>query len=326
VEGTPTPTSAILGWTPKALQQVVTGMQTPSDPIHEWELWRFYAAAMLHADAVIEWAAPNGDRDIPSVAREQLLTASSILAKGGKHVAPFAAVWYEATARWLRLHNRFDLATEVLNHGRQWLPAEVRVLYESGVTAELLGAVYLRQSRSFQPNRSWRPMRDPLGPGERLARGTLADAESFLRTTIELDPEHNLARLRLAHVLLLRDDIDDAIKLTDDVSTRALDPPVTYLANLMGGAAFERRGDLTTAAARYRAAIDHFDRGQSAYVALSHVLYGQGKYDESRKILRTMIDSPHREEKLFEPWWLFVTDIAPAVDQLFLTLRELAKR
>lgn len=83
-------------------------------------------------------------------------------------------------------------------------------------------------------------------------------------------------------------------------------------------------GGVKPAAHDYRLAIERFPTYPAAFVALSAVLQRAGKGDESRKLLRKVVDGTVPTQH--EPWWLYLVDLPSDTVSRLELLREEARR
>ena len=94
--------------------------------------------------------------------------------------------------------------------------------------------------------------------------------------------------------------------------------PVRYLAMMLLGAIAERQGRYDDAAKQYRAALDTFQWGQAAPLALSHVYMRTGREQEARASLAEHFTITRG--RTVEPLWTYLanpaTDLGPSLDQL----------
>jgi Tfp pilus assembly protein PilF len=96
------------------------------------------------------------------------------------------------------------------------------------------------------------------------------------------------------------------------------DRPVRYLAMMFLGAIAERQSRYADAEEQYMAALDAFPWGQSAPLALSHVLMREGREPEARAaVARHFAGTGGR---VVEPLWTYLadpgTDLGPTLNLL----------
>ena len=286
------------------------------------------AAVMMHTDAALRLSAPGE----ALAAMQQLDAASWLLMKAGPQLRPYASQWYVATARMLRERNWLGEAEQVLEWGRERLPQDAAVFYESGALEELLAAdTSLPERISTSPrglaatvdSRAHSPLdrRDVTTLKERRT-GRLNSAARWLQASLGAEPSNATAHLHLGRVQTLRNDHAAARRELQQASTSS-DPGIGYLARLFTGALEERLHRAEAAEQAYRDAIEWFPRGQAAYVALSATLQRAGRLDEARDVLGRMLRVDRRSGG--EPWWFYFYETGDVVRARFNRLRTEAR-
>ena len=121
------------------------------------------------------------------------------------------------------------------------------------------------------------------------ARGDLSKAEEHLRRAIDKKPDYADARNNLGIVLAERKEWDKAIREFEAAAENVMytTPERAYF-NL--GEAYRAKGDPAGAEAAYRRALRVNDRYAPAYVALSAVLGGQGKWNDAASTLSRCVE------------------------------------
>lgn len=315
----------ILLWDEKKLDRVLAVIDTERDEMRPWSTSRFKAAIMMHTDAALRVV----DRSELDAALMHIETASQLMKKAGPQVRPYASRWYQAVARLFRDRNRISAAERFLQAGRERLPHDSTVLYESGALQELLATDNLLPTVIYLPDLSTPPPNAGIEVGSpaALTAGDVDDlkrhrierlkrAAGWLRESLEADPANTLARLHLGRVQTLRNENEEALKLLREVAASE-DPSTAYLAFLFIGALHEREERLHAAAQAYRAGIERFPLNQVGHIALSALLQRSGRGGESRDVLKHILGAtvPSRRE----PWWTYLLE-APSVNSARLDL------
>jgi len=121
------------------------------------------------------------------------------------------------------------------------------------------------------------------------ARGDLSEAEKHLRRAIDMKPDYADARNNLGIVLAQRKEWDKAIREFEAAAANVMytTPERAYF-NL--GEAYRAKGDPANAEGAYRRALRANDRYAPAYIALSGVLGGQGKWNDTASILARCVE------------------------------------
>jgi type IV pilus biogenesis/stability protein PilW len=116
------------------------------------------------------------------------------------------------------------------------------------------------------------------------ARGDLSKAEEHFRRAIDKKPDYADARNNLGIVLAERKEYDAAIREFEAAAANVMyQTPERAYFNV--GEAYRAKGDAVRAEGAYRRALRANDRYAPAYIALSGVLGGQGKWDEAATVL-----------------------------------------
>jgi tetratricopeptide (TPR) repeat protein len=129
----------------------------------------------------------------------------------------------------------------------------------------------------------------------------LEAAAGQLRGVLKVDPENAEARLRLAHVHIMRGHDGEAGPLLEEivsakiVSTARID----YLALLFLGGVYQRGGHFDAAAALLERAVTMFPSGQSAFVALADGERTRGNAAGATAIIDRMLRAPSSPT---DPW------------------------
>ena len=121
------------------------------------------------------------------------------------------------------------------------------------------------------------------------ARGDMSKAEEHLRRAIDKKPDFADARNNLGVVLAGRKAWDEAIREFEAAAANVLytTPERAYF-NL--GEAYRVKGDPANAEGAYRRALRANDLYAPAYIALSSVLGGQGKWNDAASILTRCVE------------------------------------
>jgi type IV pilus assembly protein PilF len=121
------------------------------------------------------------------------------------------------------------------------------------------------------------------------ARGDLPKAEEHLRRAIDMKPDHADARNNLGVVLAERREWDKAIREFEAAAANVMytTPERAYF-NL--GEAHRANGDPANAERGYRRALLANELYAPAYIALSGVLGGQGKWNDAAAVLARCVE------------------------------------
>jgi type IV pilus assembly protein PilF len=121
------------------------------------------------------------------------------------------------------------------------------------------------------------------------ARGDLSKAEEHFRRAIDKKPDYADARNNLGIVLAERKEYDAAIREFEAAAANVMyQTPERAFFNV--GEAYRAKGDPVRAEGAYRRALRVNDRYAPAYIALSGVLGGQGKWDDAAIALARCVE------------------------------------
>jgi type IV pilus biogenesis/stability protein PilW len=121
------------------------------------------------------------------------------------------------------------------------------------------------------------------------ARGDLSKAEEHLRRAIDKKPDYADARNNLGIVLAERKEWDKAIREFEAAAANVMymTPERAYF-NL--GEAYRVKGDPANAEEAYRRALRANEQYAPAYIALSAVLGGQGRWKDAASVLTRCVE------------------------------------
>jgi Tfp pilus assembly protein PilF len=227
--------------------------------------------------------------------------------------ADFARRWRATVAALLHAFRAPDLGSHLRSGALPWLiesgkEAEARAAFEAGLVSEIRAAV-------AGPLSGTPPKKNAVVPAE--ARSDLAIAARSFDQALTTDPAFAEAALHLGRVRLLDGHDADAERA---LRTAAAGPglPVRYLATMMLGAIAERQSRYADAETQYRAAMTIFRWGQSAPLALSHLLMRTGREADARETLAAHLRATGG--RIVEPLRTYLanpdTDLGPTLDLL----------
>jgi tetratricopeptide (TPR) repeat protein len=282
------------------------------DPASGWTDADLAAAAMLHTDAALRLAKASREQDAaPHVDAALALLHAAVEREPAR--ASFARRWRTTVAGLLHAAGARALAAQMDTEALPWLAepnqqAEARAAFALGLTDEIRAAV--AGPLSGNP-----PKRNAPVPPE--ARRALADAAKHFQDALAADATDADAALHLGRTLLVAErDIDADRPLR--IAAAAPDRPVRYLAMMFLGAIAERQSRYADAERLYMAARDGFPWGQSAPLALSHLLMRDGREAEARAVVARHFT--RTGGRLVEPLWTYLadpaTDLGPMLDLL----------
>jgi predicted Zn-dependent protease len=153
----------------------------------------------------------------------------------------------------------------------------------------------------------------------------LHNAAARFERAIALDPQLVEARIRLAHVHILRHEDVPAAALLEE--TLVHEPAVhwAYLARLMLGGIRERAGRREEAIHVFADAVRACPDGQSGYVAMSHAMFADGDRVAAAQVLDRLFGRALTPES-DDPWWDYQSGDWKQADEITRALRAEAQR
>jgi tetratricopeptide (TPR) repeat protein len=129
----------------------------------------------------------------------------------------------------------------------------------------------------------------------------LDTAAGQLRGALRVDPDNAEARLRLAHVHIMRGHDGEAGPLLEEIVSNKIvsTARIDYLALLFLGGIYQRGGHFDAAAALLERAVTIFPSGQSAFVALADGERTRGNAAGAAAIIDRMFQAPSSPP---DPW------------------------
>jgi tetratricopeptide (TPR) repeat protein len=296
------------------------GPQASRKDAEERESRRLAAAAILTESALSRLRSGDVRLLAPSLWTASLLLEGKQL---GTHGRSFAQRFYLLAG--LALHWHLELADgyRLLTKALQYFPGDPELHTALGSMIQTVASL-----RTYAPPPGSPEAVTPSSGGYSSERGgyggvlpgaTLAEAATHYEQALVSDPGLDEARLRLAHVRLLRGRTEDALQDLDRLATEASQPRQRYLAWLFTGYARQRLGDLTGATAAYRACVVHGPRAQTALLALGRALVQLGDKAGAQEAFTdaSALGAP------FDPWWSYGGGQPERFDELVAQLRGL---
>jgi tetratricopeptide (TPR) repeat protein len=278
----------------------------------EWDSKTLRSAAMLHTDIALEafktrrgntfefhlgiadgWLALADDRrSLPNSLRSR---------------------WNVAVARLLLSTGDVALAERHLARIVERIPGDAALLLAYGTVKETQAS----RERAGMSDRG----ADPPAAGVAARTALLTAAAALFDKALAIDPSLDEARVRRAHVMWLGGDVEGADALLQKVIAAQAPPAIRYLALLFHGRVLERRRELDAAAKRYVEAVQVMPDGQTAYLALAHLMHGAGQREGGATVLDRMFNRGIAAGSI-DPWWLYPLGLEVDLDPRFAELRR----
>ena len=302
-------------------------------------------AALLHADIAMLRRRDDGGYDLPSngqVARMEH-DGQVIGGRAGtvhwdvarvllSEVRPKPSadervrLWYRASTAYFQHWRDFAELEPNLRFGLELFPNDPVLLLYAGMMHEsyaepriqntVAPASVLRQvspsGRNFQVNV------DQRGSFGSVA-SELKDAEKFFREALAADPDLVEARIRLGHVLGLRDRPADAVRELQVARKGQLPAPLQYIVLIFLGREHVILGDREAARTEFQQAVSLYPGAQSPRLGLSQIARDAGGTPAALAALQILEIPPvtiRREDPLWQYERLHTTDAAAIVAQM----------
>jgi tetratricopeptide (TPR) repeat protein len=274
-----------------------------------WPPEDLHAAAMLHTDTGLELIkAGHLERGVSHFnAAARCIDRTSELSPAHRS---FGRRWYAMATAMLQAYGAPAWAEEFAKRERaRATPSAASHLLSEALREEL-------EAAKDRPTTRGSFVGLINGVDARVARRYAAIARLF-ENVVEADPASHEAWLHLGRTLMLAGQDRDAVAALRRASDAA-DPRHAYLAALFLGAIDERNERFEDAERSYRRAMSIYPRGQSAPIALSHLLSRTSREGDAREAL-----ARHHARNRFiviDPLWTYLlgTDehLAAALNEL----------
>lgn len=251
---------------------------------------------------------------------------------------PFVGEWYHATAAYLLRHGEFNELDGHLQRAAALLPDDARILFDRACVSENFGLPIIQQlivppDHTEHTTSAIRPGFISLQSGPTQYSYSVnipsehdanAMAQQLLRRALVVDPSFVEARVRLARLLEVDGEIDEAAtELARAQSHPGVDVEsvVTFYAHLFASRADQSRGQLSEAGDESRAALALFPRAQSALLAQSQLALRRGDLAAARVPIQLLSELPPAVIEASDPWNLYPLGAGRNADALLTKMR-----
>jgi tetratricopeptide (TPR) repeat protein len=277
----------------------------------EWNPRMLRAAGMLHTDVAIEALKQH---------KEMVLEYHLGLADGWFALADnrksepgsLRSQWNVAVGRLLLTWGELAMAERILAKMDQRIPNDPQLMLIYGTSRET------QATRVFVPASSGKVDEPQFTSGPRDQ--ALESAATIFQRVIAADPKLTEAKVRLAHVYILRKNDAQAEKLLAEVLAGQPPAALKYLSDMMLGGIRERQGQLNPAAQLYADAFRASPGGQSAYLAIAHIYQQAGQPNEAATVLERLFNL-RIDNAAADPWWTYQMGLDANIDARFNELR-----
>lgn len=157
--------------------------------------------------------------------------------------------------------------------------------------------------------------------GARAREKWYEEARRSYREALAIAPGLVPARVHLGRVHWRLGEGELARTTLVEALQQARDPLLQHLTHLFLGQVYEDSDQLTEAVAEYRAALELDPHSQTAAVALSHAVRGQGDAESARQILERGLSRAGRRSGR-DAYWEYIVGTAGQADEMFAALRR----
>jgi tetratricopeptide (TPR) repeat protein len=277
----------------------------------EWSPRLLRAAAMMHTDVAL---VALKQRSMMALEYHLGLADGWFALADNRKSEPGAlrSRWNVAIARLLLLNGELAIAERGLVRIDQRIPNDPGIMLVYGTAKE---AQAMRTSLPVSSGKV-----DDPGAVTTARDSSLNAAQSLLQRALAADPKLTEAKLRLAHVLILRHEDAKAEPMLAEVLSSQPAPPLKFLADLLMGGIRERQGQFDPAARLYVDAILAVPDGQSAYLAFAHVMHHAGQTNDAATVLDRLFNRGILNAAS-DPWWIYPLGLDAAVESHLNDLR-----
>ena len=285
-----------------------TGLQSKA----EWQPRFLRGAAMLHTEIAL---AAFRARDGAQFEFHAGIADGWMALADDRKSAPgsLRSRWNVAVGRLLLANGETGLAERYLERINERIPNDPAILLVYGTVKETQAT---RQHVEWTNGRA----------GDASLVVTARDAElnealTLLQRAATADASLVEARLRIARIHLLKKDDARAEPLLTAILGAQPAAPVKYLASLMLGGIRERQKQFDPAARLYVDAILAVPDGQSAYLALAHIMDAANHRDDAASVLDKLF-ARRATQLTADPWWMYPLGLDAALETRFGAIRD----
>lgn len=285
-----------------------TGLQSKA----EWQPRFLRGAAMLHTEiALAAFRARDGAQFEfhTGIADGWLALADDRKSAPGS----LRSRWNVAIARLLLANGETGLADRYLERINERIPGDPAILLVYGTVKET------QATRQRVELTSGRASDATLAVTAR--DGALNEALTLLQRAATADAALVEARLRLARLYTLKKDDARAEPLLTAILGGQPAPPIKYLASLLLGGIRERQKQFDPAARLYVDAVLAVPDGQSAYLALAHIMHAANHRADAASVLDKLF-ARKAAQLTADPWWMYPLGLDGALEARFGAIRD----
>lgn len=277
----------------------------------EWQPRFLRGAAMLHTDiALAAFRARDGAQF-----EFHAGIADGWLALADDRKSPPGSLrsrWNVAVARLLLANGEAGLAERYLDRINERIPNDPAILLVFGT---------VKETQATRPGLQWSNGKPDNPAAVASARDAALNAAVALLQRAAADPALVEARLRLARIHVLKKDDASAEPILTAILAAQPKPPMKYLASLLLGGIRERQKQFDPAARLYVDAVLAVPDGQSAYLALAHIMHAANHRDDATSVLDKMF-ARRASQLTADPWWMYPLGLDAGLEARFGEIRD----
>jgi hypothetical protein len=278
----------------------------------EWQPRFLRGAAMLHTDIALNAFRA---RDMTQFEFHSAIADGWLALADDRKSSPgsLRSRWNVAIARLLLANGETGLADRYLTRINERIPGDAAILLVWGT---------VKETQAARLHVEWTNGRADDAQAVMTARdAALTAAATLLQRAATADASLVEARLRLARIHTLKNEDARAEPLLTAILGGQPAPLVKYLASLMLGGIRERQKQFDPAARLYVDAVLAVPDGQSAFLALAHIMYSASHRDDTSAVLDKLFG--RRASALTaDPWWLYPLGLDVALEARFGAIRD----
>jgi hypothetical protein len=278
----------------------------------EWQPRFLRGAAMLHTDIALNAFRA---RDLQQFEFHSAIADGWLALADDRKSSPgsLRSRWNVAITRLLLASGETGLAERYLDRINERIPNDPAILLVYGT---------VKETQAGRMRAQWSSGRTDDPATLKTARdAALTAAAALLQRAATADATLVEARLRLARIHTLKNEDARAEPLLTAILAGQPTAPVKYLASLMLGGIRERQKQFDPAARLYVDAVLAVPDGQSAFLALAHIMYAASHRDDTAAVLDKLF-ARRLTSITADPWWLYPLGLDVALEARFGAIRD----
>lgn len=278
----------------------------------EWQPRFLRGAAMLHTDIALNAFRARDVQQFEfhsAIADGWLALADDRKSSAGS----LRSRWNVAVTRLLLANGETGLAERYLDRINERIPNDPAILLVYGT---------VKETQAGRLRVQWPNGRADDAAALTTARdAALNAAMAMLQRAAAADATLVEARLRLARIHTLKNEDGRAEPLLTAILAGQPTAPIKYLASLMLGGIRERQKQFDPAARLYVDAVLAVPDGQSAFLALAHIMHAASHRDDTAAVLDKLF-ARRLTSITADPWWLYPLGLDVALEARFGAIRD----